>query len=215
MMPVRIQSERGVDKALAKALVSDARRRARGGEADPAVQAQLAEVEYDAGNDAEAEAAADRSLAADPAQRDAMLYKARVLMRRAAAKDDNKLWGEAREWIVRANRLDPNASEPLLMYYDSYLEQGQQPSKSAASGLARAFELAPQDRGLRFRHARQLLIEGNAKTARRVLLPIAYDPHARGASNQALAMVELIDAGKLPEALAKAGAAKDKDEPGE
>jgi hypothetical protein len=55
-------------------------------------------------------------------------------------------------------------------------------------GLLQAFELAPQDKSLRLRAARQLLVDGKAADARAALVPIAYDPHG-GAFGQAVAAV--------------------------
>lgn len=204
MMTVRMRSDRGVTREQALELVPEARRRAAPFPDDAAVQAQLAEAEYDAGNDAEAEAAADRAIAADPQSRDGLLYKARVLIRRAVAgkQTDPKVWQAARSWIVKANRLDPNAAEPLLLYYTSFGAQHAAPSKSAIAGLARAYELSPQDQGLRMLYVRQSLIDGDAKAARTALLPLAYDPHNRAGSNRALALLQLIDAGQIKDALA-------------
>ena len=51
-------------------------------------QAVLAEAEYDAGNYAEAEAAADRSIAADASSRYGLLYQGMARMARALAAAD-------------------------------------------------------------------------------------------------------------------------------
>lgn len=206
MMSVRMRSDRGVNHDAALALVPEARKRAAPYPNDAVVQAELAEAEYDADNDSEAEAAADRAIAADPRNRDGLLYKAQVLIRRAqvAKATDAKTWRAAREWIVKANLLDPNAAQPLWLYYTSFLAQSVRPSKSAIAGLARAYQISPQDSGLRMVEARQLLMDGQVADARRALLPIAYDPHGRDGSNYALKLVQLIDEGKIKEALAGA-----------
>jgi hypothetical protein len=68
-------------------------------------------------------------------------------------------------------------------------------------GLNRAFELAPEDRNLRFVVACQALLDDKPKFARTVLAPLAYDPHARGTSENLLAAIDLLDAGRKAEAL--------------
>jgi tetratricopeptide (TPR) repeat protein len=197
MMPVRLRSDRGVDRAQALALVPDARRRATPHLNDARVQAMLAEVEYDAGNDAEAEAAADRALAADPGNLDAMLYKGRVLLRRATAKaSDAAMLKAARVWFVRANRRDPNAAEPLMLNFGSYAWAGIRPTPNAVEGLLRAVELSPHAQELRFMAGVQMLNDDRPKEARALLLPLAFDPHGRGSANVAQQMVEGIDKGE-------------------
>ncbi|WP_260596725.1 DUF1570 domain-containing protein [Sphingomonas endolithica] len=195
-MAVRMRSDRGVSHDQALALLPEARKRAALFPADPAAQAVLAEAEYDAGNDALCESAADRALAADAKYREALLYKGRARLRMAAiAKSrDAKVWKEARSWFVKANRLDPDAAEPLMLFYTSFLAADEKPTTSATNALFRAFDLSPHDSGLRLLVVRQLLVDGDPPGARKVLLPLAYDPHAP-ADNPAMKLVGMIDAG--------------------
>lgn len=195
-MSVRMRSDRGVTREQATALLPEARRRAAPFDTDPAAQGVLAEAEYDAGNDALCEAAADRALAADPKDRTGLLYKGRARLRIAAtAKVTNPaVWQEARSWFVKANRLDTNAAEPLMLYYTSFLAADQKPSASAVNGLLRAFELSPHDDGLRMLVVRQMLIDDRPAEARIALLPLAYNPHSP-ADNPASRLVAMIDAG--------------------
>ena len=72
-MPVRLRSTRGVNEQAAQALVAEGRRVAAPYPNDPMVQGMLAEVEHDAGHWQQAEAAADRALAADPKSVQAMI----------------------------------------------------------------------------------------------------------------------------------------------
>jgi len=194
MMPSRMRSERGVDRPTAEKLVIDARKAAAPFPNDPGAQTWLAEAEYDAGRDDLADAAVDRALAADPKAVGAMLYKGMIHLRRAAeAKTaDASLWREARSWFVKANRLQPDAAEPLMLFYDSFLAAGLPPTANAVVGLKQAFDLAPQDIGLRFRVAREYLREGDRKLARLALAPLAYDPH-RGPDNPAAKLIARID----------------------
>lgn len=224
-MAVRMRSDRGVNRTAAAHVVRDARKRAGDYANDPAAQVVLAEAEYDAGNDAACEAAADRALAVDAKNRGALLYKGQARLRIAATAKatDPKVWREARSWIVKANRLDPDAAEPLMRYYESFLTAGETPNDGAIDGLYRAFELSPHDVGLRLMLVHRMLLDDKAKDARLLLLPLAYDPHAP-ADNPALKLIGLIDGGMTgpaivaardkadAEAAAKAGAAGGKGE---
>ncbi|MFD1952017.1 hypothetical protein ACFSGX_14685 [Sphingomonas arantia] len=194
MMPVRMRSERGVNATTATAVVAQARTLAAPYAADPVVQAWLAEAEYDARQDDRAEAAADRALAVDPKSREALLYKGRVHMRRAvqAKATDQAVWREARSWFVKANRLEPDDAEPLMLFYDSFRPSGQRPSANAIIGLNQAFALAPQDAGLRFRVAREYIRDGKRNEAKLVLAPLAYDPH-RGPDSPAAKLIASLD----------------------
>lgn len=211
-MAVRMRSDRGVGRTAAALIVRDARKRASDYPNDPAAQLVLAEAEYDAGNDAACEAAADRALAVDAKNRGALLYKGQARLRLAAiAKTtDPKVWREARSWIVKANRLDPDAAEPLMLYYESFLTADEKPSNVAIDGLYRAFQLSPHDTGLRLMLVHRMLLDDKPKDARQVLLPLAYDPHA-SADNPALKMIGLIDSGMTGTAIVAAGDKADAD----
>ncbi len=201
VMDLKIRSKRGVDPQQAASLLPRMRRAAAPFPNDPVVQATLAEAEYDAGNLAEAGAAADRALAADPKARDAMIYKAMVLADQAEKKPDAKLWPEVRRWLVAANRAEPDDPEPLMLFYHSFVREGVKPSKSAVAGLVRAQELAPQDQGLRINATRVLLAEGRLAEARRTLAPLAFDPHGRGFGAKAAAVIGAMDKGGAEAAL--------------
>jgi tetratricopeptide (TPR) repeat protein len=162
---------------------------------DAAVQAALAEAEFDAGNLDSAEAAAARAIAADPKNVDGLIYRARVAMARAKAAPtrDAAAWREVRRLIAQANRADPNDPEPLILYYQSFSMQGQAPTRNAVEGLLQAYALAPQDSGLRMNVARQLLVDGQAAEARRALAPLAYDPHGGALGQAVTAIVARLD----------------------
>ena len=203
MMPVHIRSTRGIRKEDARELALDARKIAAQFPADPDVQVELAEAEFDAGNLDETDAAADRALNGDLMNREALLYKGRVAMARASAagSKDAKVWNSARMWYVKANKTDPNVAEPLALFYMSFREAGEEPTRNAVLGLKRAFELAPEDRGVRYMVAFQALNDDMPKLARSVLAPLAYDPHNSQKAQQLLVAIDLLDAGKKTEAL--------------
>src|SRR3546814_3127629 len=114
---LRIRSARGVDKKRAAELVGEARPVAARYAGDAFVQRAMAEIEYDAENDAEAEAAADRALALDPGLVPAMLYTGRVLARRAAKNDRADDWKAARSWFIRS---EEHTSELQSLMSSSY-----------------------------------------------------------------------------------------------
>lgn len=196
LMAYRLRSERGVNPASAAPLYAKARGTAARYPNDPTAQGWLAEMAYDAGRDDEAEAAADRALAADPRSVQALLYKARVRLRRAQAAKatDPRIWAEARSWIVKANRLDPDDAEPLALFHASFAMANRPPTKSAVAGLARAFELMPQDRDLRLTVVRQRLADEDPEGAKAALRPLAYDPHSApdGPAAKLLALLDTV-----------------------
>lgn len=191
----RMISTRGVDDRAAAAVLARARR-AKVPADDALAQGWLAEMAFDAGQDDEAEAAADRALAVDAKSVQALLYKGHVRLRRAhrAKATDPKVWNEARSWIVKANRANTNHAGAFQAFYASYLLQGVPPSASAVAGLRRALELSPQSPDLRAALAWNDLKADRPASARAVLAPLAYAPHA-GQDNQARRVIALIDGG--------------------
>lgn len=196
LIDMRRVSTRGVDLKAATALHARAAVAAAPHPTDAVAQGWLAEMAYDAAKDDEAEAAADRALAADPASVQALLYKARVRLRRAskAGGADPQVWAEARSWIIKANRVDPNGAAALELFHHSFEMAKAKPVRSAAVGVHRALELAPQDPGLRLRSVRQHLADGEVTEARRALRPLAFSPHG-GASTLATRLLALLDGG--------------------
>ena len=199
MMDLRMISRRGVRDKVAKELAPDARRVAAAFPNDPVVQAWLAEAEFDAGHFAGAEAAADRALAANPKQIDALIYKGRAMM--AAAREskskDPARWDAVRKVLSAANRLDPDHPEPLILFFSSFRAQGIEATDNAVTGLKYAYALAPYDRGLRLLLADELLTDGRAQEARAVLASVAYDPHGGDTGRIAADVMRKIDAGDM------------------
>lgn len=195
IMPVRIRSRRGVDDEQAKALLVEARAVAARFPDDPAVQAALAEAEYDAGNDKEAIAAADAALAKDPSQVNAYVQKGYALFRIAAkAPDEAAAYAKARAVFVALNRREIDHPLPLIYFYRSYVEQGKEPTPLALQGLARAAELAPFDLGLRMTLAMAQIQHHQFAEARRSLGPVAYNPHGGGLAEAAQRVLARLDA---------------------
>ena len=188
IMDVRIRSKRGVDQKTAPVVAAAARKAAAPYPNDASVQSALAEAEYDAGNLAAAEAAADRALAADANHVHGLIYKGRARMELAkATKQAN--WKEVRSWFTRANKIDTENAEPLMLFYRSYAEAGERPSKNAVEALLYSVALAPQDDGLRINAVRQLLSDGRVAEAKTLFAPLAFQPHAPAALREISAKV--------------------------
>ena len=203
LIDYRIQSTRGVDGRSAGPLFARARAAAAPYANDAVAQGWLAEMAYDAGDDAAAEAAADAALAVDPASSQALLYKARVHLRRAYKGGGADRWKEARSWILKANRANNNDAAALLLFYESFAIAGEAPSPGAIAGLYRVVALAPQDESARFLAARQLMIDNDLDTARAVLRPLAFSPHV-SSDNPAARLLAALDAGATGPAALKA-----------
>ncbi len=177
VMDVHIRSTRGVDPRTAPAVAADARRAAGPYPNDPFAQSVLAEAEYDAGNYEATEAAADRALAANPNHIRSLIYKGRARLRLASKNAEKADWKTVRGWFTRANKLDTENAEPLMLFYESFVQQGARPSKNAIDALLYAQTLAPQDDGLRGMAVQQLLVDNRTAEAKHLFAPLAFQPH--------------------------------------
>jgi tetratricopeptide (TPR) repeat protein len=206
MMKIRIESKAGVGDGDAPAVADRARGIASDYPNDPAVQSVLAEAEFDAQHYPAAEAAADRALAADPANVHALIYKGRAELELARANPATANWDSIRNWFLKANKLDTENAEPLALYYESFVAAGQQPTQNALDGLFYAIDIAPRDPELRFTAVRALVLNHQLKDAIELFAPVAYQPHVERemhdlaarimsamASGDAKAAVSLID----------------------
>jgi len=191
MMPVHIRSKRGVDEEHAAALLPEARAVGAKYPGDPFVQAALAEAEFDAGNDREAIAAADRAIAADSNRINAYIQKGYALARMAPDVDDqDAAWKAVRSQFVKVNRIENDNPIPLMQFYLTYQEQGITPPEIAVQGLQRALELAPYDPQLRWMNANQYMADGNYAWAAATLAPLANTPHPSSLSEMAQALMD-------------------------
>lgn len=197
MMPIRIVSKRGVDEKMAKELLPQAQAVAARYPADPFVQSALAEAEFDAGNDGAAIAAADRALAANPNDLNAMIQKGYAMARQAKA--GAAAWADVRKQFVKVNKIEADHPIPLIQYHGSYVEEGVAAPKVALDGLFWAHRLAPFDQDVRWKIANEQYSSGQYKRALDTLAPLAHNPHKSEFSDKAK---ELI--GKVEAELAKA-----------
>ncbi|MEO7865750.1 MAG: DUF1570 domain-containing protein [Sphingomicrobium sp.] len=177
IMSVRARSDRGVNSKSAVGVVADARAIAASFPSTPAVLTAVAEAEFDAGNYPAAGAAADRAIALDSSNIDAILFKARALVATANAAKTAPDWKQVRALLLRANRLDPDDPEPLMRYYQTFMALREAPSPSAIKGLLYAAALVPQVKDLRFLATQQLIRDKQWDEAARTFSSIAYNPH--------------------------------------
>ena len=199
MMPLTIRSRRGVTSDQAAELIEEVRKVAAAYPDDPAVLAELAEAEYDSGNDDRAIAAADAALKLDPKRVNAYVQKGYALFRKAAEADDrDAAYKTAVQPFIALNKLENDNPLPLIYYFRSFAERGVKPSDQAVLGLMRAAQLAPFDLGLRLNLAEYQIAAGQYREARANLAPIAYDPHGSPIAQGARALIERIDGGKPP-----------------
>ena len=164
---------------------------------DPAPWRLQARLLLSVGRWADAEAAADRALAAAPADVRALTYKGRAMLHVADEHGtlDAATVRRARSFIVRANRTDPNDQLPLLAYYESFRLANEPVPDLAVAGLYRASRLVPQEAGLRMTLAMEMLRWREWAAARIMLAPLGFSPHRSGRQAYALQLMQWIDNG--------------------
>lgn len=195
MMDVHVESDSGVSRQEALALLPKARRVSAQHPDDAFVQGALAEAEYDAGNYAQSRDAAIRAIAIDADSRQGLLYHGMALAALAReAKDRERTTYRAviAPWI-RANRLDPDDPRPMMLIHRAAVEFGQY-ADSIAKGILYAQQIAPEDRGLRMTAAMEHVRAGNLRAARPLIASLAYDRHA-GNRERMAELLRKIDSG--------------------
>ncbi len=197
VMPLRVMSKRGVNSESAPGVLEDARALALRYPDEPAVFAELAEAEYDAGHNAEAIAAADHALSLDPKNVNAYVQKGYALFRQAEEGDGGvEAFTAAVKPFLALNKIENDHPLPLIYFNRSLVESGRELTPIARKALERAAELAPFDLGLRFTLAVQQAGNNEFDKARVNLAPVAYNPHGGGAADRARALLERIATGK-------------------
>ena len=202
ILPVRIRSDANRKQSRTTSIAESARGIAARFPADPAVQTWLGVAEFHAKNYPAALAASDRAIALDPRSLKALVYKGRSLIELAKAKPASADWKAVRAPLVQANRLDPDAPEPLMLFFQSYVAQNARPPAAAVEGLLYALEVAPFDEDLRLVAVRQLLSENRLAEAKAAFAPIAYGSHFRKQRDKNLAIMAAIVARQPQQAIA-------------
>lgn len=192
-IPLRIKLEgQRSDEGTAKSVAGAARSAAERFPRSVRVMEVLAQAEIQAKRYAEASAAADRALALNPNAFKALIYKGRAQLELAKKDPKSADWTAIRNHFSKANRLDTHSPEPLMYYYQTFVEQGAAPPTQAIDGLLFAVELVPQDDDLRLMAVRQLLREGDTGEAMSLFAPIAYHPHSGKTKRRNLEIMEKI-----------------------
>jgi tetratricopeptide (TPR) repeat protein len=202
ILPTYAMTQTGTPKYWNRGVSLQAQQIARRYPTDPIVQSELAEIDLATDRLADALVAADAALKLNPRMVDPMVIKGLValdVLFKSHSKD-HPAWQSARAWFLNANHTDPNAVMPLYEYYASFVFEGVQPTDGAVKALMRAEVLAPESPNVRGLLARQMLMGGDTTSARALLAPLAYAPHAARAENMPLQLIQLIDAGKVAEA---------------
>jgi len=199
IMPYRMVSANGIRVDKAEGLAAQARPIAARYPDDPFVQRAMTEMEFDAKAYPAADAAAQRALAAEAGNVDALAYRVRIMVKKAQASGKAEDWAAARQLVLKANQTNPNHPLPFVQFYDLARAQGGPMPAGAEDGILRAVVLVPSDMGLRLRAAIVLIGQGDLATARSLLAPAALSPHGGYAAIGEL--VKAMDAGQDKAAL--------------
>ncbi len=142
--------------------------------------------------DSEAEVAADRALAIDPANVLANLVKGEAATWRLKVSKETSAsaWGTARSWYRKANAANHDDALPALGWYMSFKRQGKVPPESAVAGLEAAFSRAPEAGDIRSTLAFDLARRGRYDEAINMIKVIAFSPHADGRAKAMLKKLE-------------------------
>ena len=146
---------------------------------DTDAQVLLAEAECRTGNDANCVAAADFALRIAPMQPAALAWKGLAMAHLAAASAIDarvEAIDRARALIVRANRADNEAPQPLLAYYRSYADLGIAAPDSAIDGLIKVTQIVPAAPTPRALLGHEYVERGMAAEAHAMLDPLAAGP---------------------------------------
>lgn len=178
VLPLMIESRSGVTREEALELLPDVREVAAEYPADAGVLSALAEAEFDAGNNAEAIAAADRAIALDANSVNAYVQKGYAMFRVAEEADDRAAAYEAAMQPFGAlNRLENDHPLPLMYYYRSFVMRGAEPTTLARDALEQASGLAPFDHSLSMTLAMMKASVGEIAASQRLLRTLANNPH--------------------------------------
>ena len=182
---IEVPAEEGRDRstALARRAAWLARLRGNATRFPDLIENQLllAEAECRSDNPDPCLAAADRVIAQAPTDTRALVWKGTALAGlagRAPAGERPLRLEEARRFIARANRLDPDGILPLIAYYNSFAVAGAQASDLAVGGLYKVVQSSPAAPGPRLRLGKELIVRDFKDDARSTLLPVAHGPFA-------------------------------------
>ncbi len=195
-VPLMMKIQVGVEPGKRAGLAAEARRVAAAYPADPHMAMILASAEIYAENFLAGDAAADRAITLNAKSAEALILKVRAINGRLKAGDKAVTFANARGVANRANRLDPENPEPLILFYRSFIGERVRPTANAITALHYAADLAPHDMSLRLESARRYLDDGKSREARARLVPLAYNPHGGRMAEHAQGLIAQIDSGR-------------------
>ena len=171
---------------------------------DPFALRFLAEIEYSVGDYAQSEAAADKLLAISPNDVHGMARKAMTMAIQAKnlpASQKAAVLEQARSLASKANHLDTLDPLPLLAYYETFHEAGEQAPEVAVNGLRQVVSTDPRATVPRELLVDELASERQWAEAIGWLSPLANDPHnspVRDSARTKMAWLKSQLAGKAP-----------------
>ena len=177
---VRKADERGKEEKHREAVLAHVRATAARFPSDPYALYLLGQVEYAAGNKAQAQAAADRLLAVQPSHVGGLVLKSILLSDAAAALTGNarsQQAEKARALAVAANKADPDNPLTYVAFYKTYPAAGVSAPADALEALATAVQKLPNNTNVRLMLVGELADEQRYSQAMVALAPIANDPH--------------------------------------
>lgn len=131
----------------------------------------LAEAECRAGNPGRCIAVADRILAEQASDPEALSWRAIALLQQAGKGDAAKA-KEARAAIIAANRADPENILPLVSFSQVHELRAEQMPEAAMLGLIKVIAITPAAPGPRLILGREFVRRGNMPEAQEILLPV-------------------------------------------
>lgn len=197
-----IKLNSGIDKGEARYIAGGAKNVVAKYPNSPEALTALAAAQIAAKRHEEAVQTATLAADAAPKSLKALTYKARALLSQAKENPERTDWGRVRSAIAAANRLNPDAPEPLLMFSETFPLQKTKASANAVMGLLYALELAPYDSGVRYTTVRELLAQNRLREAKAAFGQIAYRPHAGKQQDRNLDIMDKIIAGDAGAAIA-------------
>ena len=193
IMPVVIQSQRGVDRSQAKQVLKEAHDIAARYPDSVAVKRALLEAEHDAGNYDVARDIANELKDHNEHGVFANLVLAQMALR--YAEEDPAWLSTAREHFINANTLEPQEPNALTGYYLTFQLAGEQPPEDALIALEAAYSAAPFDNRIRLLLAHLLLLEERDRSAKAVLAPYINQPHSGERTAEIRDLVAKLDEG--------------------
>lgn len=189
-LPIRAQSQSGVTRDMALALVDDARSLAATYRNSAMAQLTAAEAFFDARLYDEAEAAASRAQEIDADDAWPNIWLGRIALTRAVGFDpvedsewdaipaDPAYFAVAEEEFAKANHKDPQNPAALHEFYLSHRLSGKPVPETALIALEDAYFNAQFDQSFRLTLGHLLFLEERDTDALNVLGPVINDPHA-------------------------------------